>query len=145
MSSVEPANAPPPPPGQVPDFYYPNTQITKSLFDGLIDLMSDYEVWDIMDVVDALHLGENKVWVNCKLKTVREVLDGIQNKMLPAKEVMPIAWSGGPHINSGGTPKGRLMRGSLMHYVVDVILRQTITSGTKAPVVEAAACHLSME
>ena len=125
--------------------YLPNTQITELLFEGLSDLMDDYEIWDIIDIVDALKLGDNKVWVNMKVTTVKALLDATQNKLASAKSIVPIAWLGGPPRIEDGKIKKKLMRGSLMHYVIDVILRETIEKETNKSLVQVAACRLSME
>ncbi len=127
------------------DSYVPNHQVNQALFDGLIDLMEDYEIWDIIDVVEALKLGENKVWVNLKLKTIQQLLDETTNKLMLAKDVVPVAWLGGPPRLVDGQPKKTLMRGSLMHYVIDVILRQTVETESKKPLVQVAASRLAME
>jgi len=127
------------------DTYVPNTQVNESLFNGLIDLMSDYELWDVIDVVDALKMGENKIWVNMKVTTVGELLDVCQDKMALAKNIVPVAWLGGPPRLVDGKPKCTLMRGSLMHYVIDTILRQTVQNESKKPIIQLAASRLAME
>ncbi len=127
------------------DTYVPNTQVNESLFNGLIDLMSDYEIWDIMDVVEALKLGDNRVWVNLKVKTIQQLLDETTDKLTLAKDVVPVVWLGGPPRLVDGEPKKKLMRGSLMHYVIDVILRQAVETQSKKPLVQVAASRLAME
>lgn len=128
-----------------PDTFVPNTQVSPLIFEGLLELMDEYEIWDIIDIVDALHMAENKVWVNLKMMTIQQLLDSLMNKMGLAKDVVPVAWLGGPPRLVDGKPKKTLMRGSLMHYVIDVILRQTVETGSKKPIIQSAASHLSME
>lgn len=131
------------------EYLVENHSINSKLFDGLVDLMEDYELYDVLDLVDSLGIEQNKVWLNLKLYTIEALLASHTNKMMLAKDVKPLAWLGGPprKLIEGEVvkPKLQLMRGSLMHYIIDVILRRTLEQGSNESIMHVAASRLVYE